>query len=195
MNILEEHRRTRALEPTHSTLEGYREARKRLEGTYPAHWPMTIGEFFDLSEDERARFSRYLGAEGPLWQIGEYLFWFDSHNRTLPLFKVMLSAVEQQRRLCIFLDNWDGCDATRSYWYWLAKILRGARAEADITEMLEREARAWFDAAPDDIAVYRGCEAGRERGLSWTFDQSIATQFAHGRRRMRRTTRSRPPSR
>jgi hypothetical protein len=61
-------------------------------------------------------------------------------------------------------------------------MLRSVRTQVDITEFLEPEARNWFNAAPAEITVYRGCQAGRERGLSWTFDQSIATGFAHGKR-------------
>jgi len=57
-----------------------------------------------------------------------------------------------------------------------------ARTQVDVTELLEPEASDCFQAAPAEITVYRGCEAGRERGLSWTFDPSIATKFAHGKR-------------
>ena len=40
----------------------------------------------------------------------------------------------------------------------------------------------FFEALPPCVTVWRGCEGGRERGISWTTDQAIATQFAWGKR-------------
>jgi hypothetical protein len=33
-----------------------------------------------------------------------------------------------------------------------------------------------------EIAIYRGCQRGRERGLSWTTDIKVAEGFAAGKR-------------
>jgi len=48
--------------------------------------------------------------------------------------------------------------------------------------VLEADELAFYDALPETIAVWRGCEAGRERGLSWTIDRSVAEGFAIGKR-------------
>jgi hypothetical protein len=38
------------------------------------------------------------------------------------------------------------------------------------------------DALPPIVSVWRGCERGRERGLSWTTDRAVAEGFAEGKR-------------
>src|SRR5262249_13237003 len=116
MNTLQEYRDTR---------EWSREANERLTSAYPTRWPMTKGQVCALSEEDQSHCSRYLGAEGPFWQVNEYLFWFDSHKRTFPMLMVMTWCHTAQRRLYVFLDNWHTCDATRPYWSYLTEILRG----------------------------------------------------------------------
>jgi hypothetical protein len=165
-----------------------REAIDRHEAAYPTSRPVTFREFRGLSEADRMKFWIDLGADAPFWQISECLVWVGSHHRTEPMLLTMAGAHRTaERQLCIFLDTWSMCDATRPYWSQIAGELRSARAQVDITEFLEPEAHAWFSAAPAEITVYRGCQAGRERGLSWTIDQSIAIEFAHGKRLPNRT--------
>jgi hypothetical protein len=166
-----------------SESENYSEAIDRHEAAYPARWPIEFREFRGLNEDDQREFWAHLGAKAPLWRFSECLGWVESHERTYPMVLAMAAAHRMAaRRLCIFLDTWSMCDDTRPHWSWLAEMPRSTRTQVDITEFLEPEARDWFNAAPAEITVYRGCEAGQERGLSWTFDQLIATGFAHGKR-------------
>jgi hypothetical protein len=85
-------------------------------------------------------------------------------------------------RLALFLEWWTVCDAP---WKWrslLAKELRYTLRHVRLVDILSNEARAWFDSLPPEIELYRGCERGRERGLSWTADINVALKFAWGRR-------------
>jgi hypothetical protein len=177
-DTLQEYRDLRACFEPYS-----REAIDRHEAAYPAPRPVTFGEFWDLTEADWMKLWIDLGADAPLWQISECLGWVGSYERPYSMVLAMAGAHRTPaRQLCIFLDTWSMCDATRPYWSQIAGELRSVRTRVDITEFLEPEARTWFDAAPAEITVYRGCQTGRERGLSWTFDQSIATGFAHGKR-------------
>jgi hypothetical protein len=40
----------------------------------------------------------------------------------------------------------------------------------------------FYTSLPDPAPVWRGCERGRERGLSWTTDRKVAAGFARGMR-------------
>jgi hypothetical protein len=146
----------------------------------PAEWPLTFAEHLQLG-DERNKFENYLGRRAPLWQCHEYLSYFDSYARTEPMVMIILAA-NPERRLRIFLESGDCCDAP---WPWrslLADLLRSARKEVDLRECLSPRALTWFDGLPPIIPLYRGCTAGRERGLSWTTDVEVARRFAKGMR-------------
>ncbi len=151
----------------------------------PTEWPVTFEEHQQLDAKDRGRFERYLGTRGPLWQCGQYLFYFDSYARTEPMFHLMRHASERPAHcLGIFLDSGNLCDAP---WRWrprLAKLLRSATEAIALRECLSAEALSWFDSLPPIIPIYRGCTAGRERGLSWTTDIEVATGFAVGKRCM-----------
>jgi hypothetical protein len=94
----------------------------------------------------------------------------------------MTAASTAELSLQLFLDWGNMCDAP---WPWRAAFadnLRWACHDARLADLLEPDERAFFEALPPLVTVWRGCEAGRERGISWTTDQAIATQFAWGKR-------------
>lgn len=49
-------------------------------------------------------------------------------------------------------------------------------------EYLSDEGRAFYEALPTRVTLYRGCEAGRKYGVSWSTDRAVAERFAHGTR-------------
>jgi hypothetical protein len=64
----------------------------------------------------------------------------------------------------------------------IADMLRRACSEISLADVLPPDERSRYDALPDPVSVWRGCDQGRERGLHWTTDQAIAEQFASGKR-------------
>jgi hypothetical protein len=142
---------------------------------------MTFEEVMAISPTERGSYEKHLGREAPLSQVSEYLGYFDSYKRTERLVMVMMAA-PARRRLSIFLEWGHMCDAPWPYRSILADLLRRARVEVELGTLLEPAARTWFDTLPPMIAVYRGCQRGYERGLSWTTDRAVAEGFAQGKR-------------
>jgi hypothetical protein len=124
----------------------------------------------------------FLANVAPLEKISKYLLTFDSYGRTRAMAYLMTLAMEGSRCLWRFLDSGNACD---SPWPWrsiLASELRRARAKVDLIDLLGPEATAYFAALPEIVSVWRGCQRGRERGLSWTTDRTIAEGFASGKR-------------
>jgi len=106
----------------------------------------------------------------------------NSYDRTRELFYAMVRARTPKERVRLFLEWGNVCDdpwACRSY---LAGKLRDALRDVRLRDLLPTPERAWFDALGQLVFVYRGCERGRERGLSWTTDLEVATRFARGQR-------------
>ena len=86
------------------------------------------------------------------------------------------------RFLAVFFENWPHCDDT---WYLqddLLGQLQRFELEAPGVEFLSTEARAAYDALPDPVRVFRGCSRERVMAVTWTIDQEIAADFAHGHR-------------
>jgi hypothetical protein len=51
-----------------------------------------------------------------------------------------------------------------------------------LIELLDEAEHTFYVGLPHLVPVWRGCERGRERGLSWTTDRAVAEGFALGRR-------------
>jgi hypothetical protein len=113
--------------------------------------------------------------------IRGYLLQFDSYARTKPMTWLLMLA-PARRRLEIFLESGNMCDAPWLFRKKIAKCLREALAEIDLIEVLGPEERAFYEAQPDPIPVWRGCRHGRERGLHWTTNRVLAEEFAQGKR-------------
>ena len=54
-------------------------------------------------------------------------------------------------------------------------------------EIILDEDREWWDALPDQLKIYRGCDKFRTDGLSWTVDRKVAEGFADGHRGVQAT--------
>jgi hypothetical protein len=95
-----------------------------------------------------------------------------------------------QRRLRVFLEWYSICDAPWGFRNAYARQLRLAYAELnltddvllDLTDFLRPEERTFYIGLPALVPIWRGCERGRERGLSWTTERAVAEGFAKGKR-------------
>jgi hypothetical protein len=127
---------------------------------------------------------RHLVCEASMDQITNYLISFDSYSRTAALALLMSVTATERPEYCIrmFLDFADMCDAPWSNRSVIADALRYARTGVDLAGLLEPNERDLYMALPDLVSLWRGCEKGRERGLSWTLDRTVAEGFAQGKR-------------
>jgi len=114
--------------------------------------------------------------------VGERLLLCNSYARTFELFDTMIEAPTPEERVRLFLEWWNACDDPWAWRSCLAGVLRAALRDVCLRDLLQAPERAWFDALDPVILVYRGCEAGRERGLSWTTDVEVAKHCARGQR-------------
>jgi hypothetical protein len=112
----------------------------------------------------------------------EFLPLCDSYERIYALVLVLPHAPTPTDVLKIFLDWWSYCDAPWPERSHLSEILRTACAKVAIADLLPPNERAFYDSLPDVVPVWRGCERGHERGMSWTTDRSVAERFAIGKR-------------
>jgi hypothetical protein len=104
-----------------------------------------------------------------------------SYERTTCLVEEM-SKASASRRLSLFLEHGNMCDAP---WAWrsvLAGLLRLALTEVKLVDHLEPDARAWFSALPSIVPIWRGCDWYTVRGLHWTTNREVAAEFAQSKR-------------
>lgn len=117
----------------------------------------------------------------------ERLIQFNSWERPTALVLVMCRAPTAADRLRVFLDWGCVCDAPWRERSNIAEFLRRALTEVALADFLGPAARSFYDALPEVVPVWRGCEQGRERGLSWTTDRATAEGFAEGKRTVNKT--------
>jgi hypothetical protein len=108
------------------------------------------------------------------------LAWCNSCTRTGQLVLEMSAELSARKRVRLFLD-W-ACLSDAPWWNrsWFSSLLREALKEVRLIDLLDEPERAWFESLGDEIAIYRGCEKGRERGMHWTTDINVAKGFAIG---------------
>jgi hypothetical protein len=123
----------------------------------------------------------WLCQDAPSDEVSSYLYSFDSYQCTDALVWLMLGS-PPRRALRLWQEHAHDCDAP---WRWrnvFADRLRQCLAELPLVEVLEGDALAFYQQLADPVPVWRGCQRGRERGLSWTTDQQVAREFAQGKR-------------
>jgi hypothetical protein len=122
------------------------------------------------------------------WKIDakERLSLCNSYERPMVLSWELKAETDPHARLAMFLSYRSRCDAPWSWRSHIAEALRHALRLVTLAEVLGSDEWEWFRALPDEIIVYRGCERGRERGLSWTTEIEVALKFAQGRRYINR---------
>lgn len=82
----------------------------------------------------------------------------------------------------IFNFGWPCCD---DIWRHRAKFRSRLKARGAAARFLERENLAFYHSLPPSVEIHRGCSIERVRGLSWTTDRSVASDFARGHRGIR----------
>jgi hypothetical protein len=114
-------------------------------------------------------------------QISCDLALFGSHARSLALLNATY-AEPADVFWRVFLENWNICDGLWSFRQKLLSTLRQRKAELSPIAFLRPPDRAFYDALPDRVPVFRGCGRRRVRGLPWTGNRKIAEFFARGGR-------------
>jgi hypothetical protein len=94
----------------------------------------------------------------------------------------LMRAMPPRRCLRTWLEWADSVDCPWNYRSVFADALRRSLAAVPLTQALSPDALAFYTSLPDPAPVWRGCERGRERGLSWTTDRKVAAGFARGMR-------------
>jgi hypothetical protein len=141
-------------------------------------------------EDEgEARRSDLLGGE---IEHPDYLPWkidadqrlglCSSYERTCVLSMESAAETNPKTRVALFLDWYGTCDAPWDWRFNIAASLRDALRNVPLADMLPQAERAFRDSLPAEIELFRGCDLGRELGLSWTTDIEVARGFASGKR-------------
>jgi hypothetical protein len=115
-------------------------------------------------------------------EITEKLGDFDNYDRSIALPFVLSRSPGPADTARVYLQWGNVCDAPWAGRRVIADRLRDALREVGLRDLLGSDARAFYDSLPALIAVYRGCEKGRERGLHWTTDRAVAERFASGQR-------------
>jgi hypothetical protein len=71
-------------------------------------------------------------------------------------------------------EHWSCSDNIREYIPALRKLLG---TYGPLRAMMNSEENAAYDALPDTVTVYRGCDASVLTGASWSLDQNVANSF------------------
>ncbi|WP_439507404.1 hypothetical protein [Yoonia sp.] len=111
-----------------------------------------------------------------------FLGYVGSHERAALMYEKMSeSSAEEAQKW--FVANWVSCDS----FYHVVDDIRDLLVDFNFSaeRLVFEEDREWWDALPNTLHVYRGCEEGRDNGLSWTLDRSVAETFAQGHRGLR----------
>jgi hypothetical protein len=112
----------------------------------------------------------------------ERLMHCNSYERTRVLAFEMLEEPSPAKRVLLFHDYFNCCDAPWPYCGYLARFLREALQHVRLADVLPSPEREWLASLGPLVQVHRGCERGLERGLSWTTSVRVATGFAIGKR-------------
>jgi hypothetical protein len=105
---------------------------------------------------------------------------FDSYERTVALAFVMQRARRGEDRIKLFLEWGNVCDAPWAQRSHFAEMLREACSQTSLAALLDEPELEFYRSLPDDVIIWRGCELGRERGLSWTTQWRLAEKFSRG---------------
>lgn len=78
--------------------------------------------------------------------------------------------------------NWSSCD---NFHHLLDEFTDAfTMVRPKVKKTLLEEDKEWFKSLPEELTIYRGCAEGKEDGLSWTADKSVAEGFANGHRQI-----------
>lgn len=131
---------------------------------------------------EAVDFKHLMSGNASPQEIDGYLISFDSYRRTRAMAWLLMFSENPERRLRVFLQWGNACDAPWIDRTDIAQALRWALPQVDLETLLEPDEAAFYAALPASVSIWRGCQRGRERGISWTTERTVAVGFAQGRR-------------
>ena len=70
--------------------------------------------------------------------------------------------------------EWSCCDNIGAYRATLRRLLP---THGPVRPMMTADEQAAYDALPERITVYRGCDTHNMRGASWSLDRDVARRF------------------
>jgi hypothetical protein len=124
-------------------------------------------------------------------QLDRELGYFGSYARAKALMYALILRRDPYDRLRLWHAWGNMVDAPWAYRSMYREVLVNS-VQAVPLELFLREhgraddecaaALAMYNALPAMVPIWRGCERGRERGLSWTISEDVARGFASGKR-------------
>jgi hypothetical protein len=118
------------------------------------------------------------GIETRLWGLN-----VNSEDRADEMLNLTM-IVESEVFWKVFHRCWSSCDDTWELNDQLVELLSFHHAHDHAWLHMEPQQRAFYDALPKVVTVFRGCSEERIRGGSWTTDVAVARGFARGHRGM-----------
>src|SRR5262245_17377515 len=114
-------------------------------------------------------------------RINRELLLLGSHKRLLPLiYKTAGHPDEVFWR--VWLNWWNVCDLLWLYRGLVVDTLQERHARTKAYAFQSPGDRAFYDALPSSVEVFRGGNRSTIRGVSWTLDRKVAEGFATGKR-------------
>lgn len=110
----------------------------------------------------------------------EYLRFEDSYSLLgaildfVPPYYVADRALSYADGLKLLGEHWTSCDNIREYLPVLKKVLG---LYGPIRDMMSPEENTAYDALPQVVTCYRGCDSSFLTGASWTLDWEVANRF------------------
>jgi hypothetical protein len=80
----------------------------------------------------------------------------------------------------LLVAKWSGFDAIRHDWF--VELVWPHLSREVLIGATSAKAREFFDSLPDPFLAWRGQDAGKPLGISWTTDRATASTFARGHR-------------
>lgn len=129
---------------------------------------------------------KYSGHDFAAWWLNKDTydligFGLESELRAKVMLKIHLETGADIIKLC--KANWTSCDAFYEWNDQLKQIF--IEKKVKVQDTLHIFDRDWFNSLPEQLTVYRGCTEGRQDGICWTADKSVAEDFARGHRNIK----------
>jgi hypothetical protein len=80
----------------------------------------------------------------------------------------------------VLVENWSGFDAIPHHWF--VELVFPRLSNEELMGAMSADARAFLAGLPNPFLAWRGQDAGKQLGLSWTLDPTTAADFARGHR-------------
>jgi len=110
-------------------------------------------------------------------QAEEELRFCNSYSR-LPTLLEIARQMDERDWLALLGQSWEVCDNVGEHLELLLASPFGDRLGGGaITEMMNADEQAAYDALPSVVTVYRGCYKSNKWGFCWSLDRNVAQRF------------------